>query len=81
MKYRWMAILLGIHSGNVLCFSPHDYQGISADGDSVTDTLSDGLTDESDDIWTERTFLRFWTFGKFHPAVLVGIFTVSLADG
>ena len=47
-------ILLGFCAGNLPHFSPHDYQGIStgfqADGDEVTDRLSDGSTDESNDV-------------------------------
>ena len=47
----------------------------------MTDRLSDGLTDESNDVWMERNFAGFQMFGKFHPAILSGIFTLNLADG
>ena len=53
----------------------------STDGGEVTDGLPDGLTDESDDVWTERKFPTKWTSGKFHTAMLMGIFTINLADG
>ena len=47
----------------------------------MTDGLPDGLTDESEDVQMERSFPRFWMFGKFCPPILVGIFTMNLADG
>ena len=47
----------------------------------MTDVQPDGSTDESNDVWMERKFPEIWTFGKFHPAILVGIFTVNSADG
>ena len=53
----------------------------SADGDRVTGGLPDGSTDESDDVWMEVDFPGYWTFGKFCPAILVGIATMNLADG
>ena len=34
-----------------------------------------------DDVWTEWKFPRYWKFGKFHPAILIRIFTMNLADG
>ena len=57
------------------------FDGVSADSDEVTNRLPDGLTDESDDVWTERNFPRLWKFRKLHPVILMSIFTVSLADG
>ena len=53
----------------------------SADGDEVTDRLPDGLTDESDDVQMERIFPMHWSFRKFHPAILMVIFTMNLAHG
>ena len=47
----------------------------------MTDGLPDGLTDESDDVWTERHFPGFQMFGKFCTAILMCIFTVNLSDG
>ena len=47
----------------------------------MTDRLPDGLTDNSNDVQMEGNFPQFWTFGKFHPEILIGIFTVNLADG
>ena len=58
-----------------------EFQHVLADSNRVTDRLSDGLTDESDDIWMERNFPGYWIFTKFHTAILLGIFTVNLADG
>ena len=57
------------------------FDGFSADGDGVTDGLSDGLTDKSNEVWMERKFPGNWTFGILCPAILVGIFTMNLADG
>ena len=54
---------------------------LSADGDSVTDKLPGGLTDESDEVQMEGNFPINWNFRKFHTVILVGIFTVNLADG
>ena len=45
------------------------------------DGLPDGLTDKSNDIWMERIFPRYFINGNFHTGILVGIFTVNLADG
>ena len=56
------------------------FNGFSADGDRVTDRLLDGLTDEANEVQIEGNFARNWTFGKFHPAILVGILTMNLAD-
>ena len=53
----------------------------SADGDGVTDSLPDGSTDQSDDVWMERNFPGSWTFRTFHAAILMVIFTVNFADG
>ena len=47
----------------------------------MRDGLPDGLTDESDYVCMEWNFPGFWTFRKFHPAILMGIFTMNLADG
>ena len=47
----------------------------------MIDRLPDGSTDESDDVWMEGIHPEFWTFGKFHAAILMGTFTVNLADG
>ena len=65
-------------------FSPFllvNFDGFSANGDRVTDGLPDGLTGESDDVQMEGNFPVNWTFRKFCTAILVGIFTVNLADG
>ena len=47
----------------------------------MTDRLPDGLTDESVDVQTERSFPRFSCFRKFHTGILIGIFTMNLANG
>ena len=49
---------LGIHAGNVPHFSPiipRDFDQFSADSDGVDDRLPDGLTDESNDAWINRS--------------------------
>ena len=56
---------------------PGNFDGFSADSDGVDDVLPDGLTDESDDVQTEGTFPRSWTFMNFFPAILLGTFTVN----
>ena len=58
-----------------------NFNRFSADSDGVTDRLPDGSTDESDDGWMERNLPRFCMFWKFHPAILVVISIVNLADG
>ena len=45
------------------------------------DRLPVGLTDESNDVWMDRNFPRYWVLGKFCTPILMGIFTVNLADG
>ena len=45
------------------------------------DRLSDGLTDESDEVQMERNCPGLWMFGKYCPPILMGIFTMNLADG
>ena len=47
----------------------------------MTDGLPDGSTDEFDYLWIERTFPGILIFRKFHPAILMGIFTINLAGG
>ena len=47
----------------------------------MKDGLPDGLTDESIDVQTERSFPGYSIFGDFHTGILIGIFTVNLADG
>ena len=54
--------------------------GFSADGDKVMDRLPDGLTDESDDVWTERSFLRYCVFRNFHTRILIGIFNMNFVE-
>ena len=54
---------------------------LAADSDKMTDGLTNGSTDESDDVWTERSFPGYCLFGKFHTGILVGIFTMNEADG
>ena len=76
-----MVILLEFCAGNLLHFSPIITREFQPDGDKVTDRLPDGLADESNDVWMERNFSRCWTFRKFHPAILLGIFTMNLGDG
>ena len=80
-----MAILPGFCAGNLLHASPHYNQGFltvfSADGDEVVDRLPDGLTDESVDVWTERSFPRYCVVRNFHTGIVIGIFTMNLADG
>ena len=39
------------------------------------------MTDESDDVWTEGNLPGTLTFGKFDRAVLLGTFTMNVADG
>ena len=45
----------------------------------------DGLpvlwTDESIDVWMEGSFPGFSACGNFHTGVVIGIFTMELADG
>ena len=79
--YGWMVILLGIHVGNLLHFSPiitWEFHRFSADGDEVTDRLPDRLTEESDHVWMEGIFPGNWTFGKLCTVLLMGIFTMNL---
>ena len=62
-------------------FSPlllENFVGFSADGDRVTDGLHDGLKEKSIDVWMERNFPMKWSFGKFHPAILMGTSTMNL---
>ena len=47
----------------------------------MTDGLSDGSTDESDDVQMESNIPVIFSFRKFHTEILVGIFTIILADG
>ena len=54
-----------------------EFYGFSADSDRVPDGLSDGSTDESNDV----EFPMKWIFRKFCPAILMGIFTMNLSDG
>ena len=60
---------------------PGNFNRFSADSDRVIDGLPDGSTDESNDVWMEKNFPGYWTFWKFHLAILMGIFTMNLADG
>ena len=53
----------------------------SADSDRVMDGLPHGLTDKSNDVWVERNFPGKWSCRKFHTVILMGIFTMNLADG
>ena len=65
-------------------FSPlllGNFNRFSAESGKVTDGLPDGSTDEYHDVWMERNFSRFQTLWKLHPAILIGIFTMNLADG
>ena len=65
-------------------FSPlllGNFDRFSAYGDRVTDALPDELTVGSDDVWMEVNLPMIWIFRKFHPAILVGIFTINFADG
>ena len=62
-------------------FLPGNFNGFSVDSDGVDDGLSDGLTDESNDVWTEGNFPGIWMFGKLDQAILLGTFTMNLADG
>ena len=67
-----------------MCFSPllpGISNGFSADGAEVMDRLPDGSTDESVDVQTEVSFPRYGVVGKLCTGILVGIFTVNLADG
>ena len=45
------------------------------------DRLPDGLTDESIDVWMEGSFPRYCANGNFCTGILIGIFTMKLADG
>ena len=60
---------------------PGNFNGFPADGDRVIDVLPDGLTDESNDVWMEGNFPWSWTFRKKFLGILMGIFTMNLADG
>ena len=53
---------------------------LSVDGDEVMDGLPDGSTEKSDDVWTESSFPEFLCFRIIHTGILIGIFTVNLAD-
>ena len=53
-----------------------NFNGFSANCGKVTDRLTHGLTDKSDDVHMERNFCVKLTFGK-----LMGIFTMNSADG
>ena len=67
-----------------MCFSPYFlgiFNGFSADSDEVIDGLPDGSTDESIDVQMEGSFPGYCIYGNFHTGVLLGIFTVNLADG
>ena len=44
------------------------------------DGLPDGLTANSIDVQMEGTFPGYCIIGNFHTGILVGIFTVNLAD-
>ena len=74
-KFYWDFVQIIYH-----IFSPlltGIFNEFSADGNAMTDILSDGLTDESNDVQTEGNFPRNWTYGKFHPVILMGIFTMK----
>ena len=45
------------------------------------DRLPNQSTDESNDVWMERSFPGFSCFGKFCTGILISIFTMNLADG
>ena len=60
---------------------PGNFDRFLADGDGVNDGLPDGLTDESDEVQIEGNFPGIGTFRKFGPGILMGIFTMNLADG
>ena len=45
------------------------------------DGLPGGFTDESVDVWMKGSFPRYCIYGNLHTGILVGIFTVNLADG
>ena len=45
------------------------------------DRLPEGFTDESVDVWMERSFPRYCIYRNFHTGILVCIFTVSVSDG
>ena len=77
MAQEFMQVIFCIFSPRLL----GNFYRCSANGDGVTDGLPDGLIEATDDTWTERNFPRNWIFGKLPPAILVGIFTVNLADG
>ena len=67
-----------------MLFSPlllGTFNGCSADGDDVMDGLHDGLTDESDDVQMDRKFPGITCFRKLNRGILIGIFTMNLADG
>ena len=62
-------------------FSPHNHRGVlTGFQQTVTDRLPDGLTDKSDYVWMERNFPRIQIIGKLHTVILVGIFSINLAD-
>ena len=57
------------------------FNGFSADGDEVMNRLPDGSIDESVDVQMEGSFPGYCIVRNFHTAILIGIFTVNLADG
>ena len=57
------------------------FDGFAADSDEGMGRLPNGLTDKSIDVQMERIFPRVSCFRKFHTGILIGIFTVNLADG
>ena len=67
-----------------MCFSPllpGIFNGFAADGDEVMDGLPDGSTDESVDVQTEKSSPRYCVIRNSDTGILVGIFTMNLADG
>ena len=45
------------------------------------DRLPEGLTDKSDDVQMERSFPWYCILRNYCTGILIGIFTVNLADG
>ena len=79
-----MVILLGFCAGNLLHHSPHDYMGIlTGFQQMVMRQWMDCLMDQQTNLimYKWKGVSRYCTIINFHTGILIGIFTVNLADG